>query len=598
MIATKDDRRKPERMPRPKKTHTKSPPPLLHTISGHPAGTPTMAIAGAVFLWLSQPPLAWWPVGWIALVSWFVMGGTERGLWRRGYWWLYLAGLGYWLVTLQGLRHAHPAMFLGWFALSLYLAAYPPLAVALIRVGRRRRIPLPVCAAGVWTGLELIRGYAFTGFSANLLGHTQVDHPLVVQIADVFGSYGVSFVVAFVAAAVADGIVQSSALRWSGWAKKAAVPAVLVVATLTYGSWRMEQSQEMKAVRQPLGRIVLIQRNEPVEYVMSREQHEAIFRSYLQGSLEALRGLEDGPADLVVWPESMYSGGSPLMLVGDNLEVPEGMPLSREQLLQTLAVQVEAFREQAAQIQRRLKIAQGHREAPAMLVGCGVLRFDEKEEHYSGAVLIDPHSEVASWYGKRHLVMFGEYVPFAGWMPWLYEVLPISGGVTPGPEPVAMEVEGFSIAPNICFETVVEHVTIGQVRDLVARGDGPDVVINITNDAWFDGSSLLDHHRRCSQMVAIGCRRPVLMASNVGPTVWIDSAGEIVRSVPKQTNGSILARPIPDGRWGLYQAIGDWPARGLAFACLALAIIGIKESRQQRLHRPGERDAPAPAADS
>ncbi|MEX0824820.1 MAG: nitrilase-related carbon-nitrogen hydrolase, partial [Pirellulaceae bacterium] len=244
--------------------------------------------------------------------------------------------------------------------------------------------------------------------------------------------------------------------------------------------------------------------------------------------------------------------------------------------------------------------AQNHPEAPAMLVGCGVLRFDAQEEHYSGAVLIDSKSEVASWYGKRHLVMFGEYVPFAGWMPWLYKVLPISGGVTPGPEPVAMEVDDFLLAPNICFETVVEHVTIHQVRELAARGDAPDMVINITNDAWFDGSSLLDHHRRCSQMVAIGCRRPVLMASNVGPTVWVDGAGRIVQSLPKQTHGSILARPVSDGRWGLYQAIGDWPARGLAFACLVLAVIGIRESRQRRRHQGSALTEPesSAAADS
>ena len=545
-------------------------------------GVPLFACAGAVLLWMAQPPLGGWPLAWVAPLSWFWMAATPRSQWAGGYAWLYLAGLGYWLLTLQGLRHAHPAMFLGWFALSLYLAAYVPLAVALIRVAVRQAIPLPLAAAAVWTGLEGLRSYALTGLSINLLGHTQVDQPSVIQIADLFGSYAVSFLVAYVAGTLA--LLGLRPRKGSPGKPLVAVgvAVLLVVSSLGYGAWRMAQGERLQASRDPLGRILLIQRDEPVDYVMSSERHAAIFGSYVEGSRAALAGLAGPPVDLIVWPESMYSGGFPWMLLGDTPRVPEGLSLSAEAFRRQVKVQADSFRQQAAGIQRQLRLAQDSSTDPAMLVGCGVVRFDRRQEHYSGAVLIGPQGVVADWYGKRHLVLFGEYVPFARWFPGVAELLPIGSGMTPGPAAVTMEVDGCRFAPNICFETVVEPVAIEQLRELIARGEAPDVLINLTNDAWFDTSSLLAHHRRCSQLVAVACRRPLLMASNMGPTVWIDSNGQLVEQVPVGRHGSILAEPLADGRSGLYQVWGDWPVRGLTLATLALGGWGLIEDRRRR----------------
>ncbi len=95
----------------------------------------------------------------------------------------------------------------------------------------------------------------------------------------------------------------------------------------------------------------------------------------------------------------------------------------------------------------------------------------------------------------------------------------------------------------------------------------PDVVVTVTNDGWFDDSSVIDHHLRCGQLVAVGCRRPLLSAANNGPTAWIDSRGQIVDRLPKGINGAVIASPRQDDRTSLYVRIGDWPARLCVLAC-------------------------------
>ena len=139
------------------------------------------------------------------------------------------------------------------------------------------------------------------------------------------------------------------------------------------------------------------------------------------------------------------------------------------------------------------------------------------------------------------------------------------GQIEAGQEPMALQLaNGRTISPSVCFEDVVPHLIQSHVSQLAAQGKSPDVLINITNDGWFRDSSILDHHLNSAIMVAVENRRPMLVAANLGISAWIDGDGRVVRALPRMKPGSILAEPIPDGRWGLWQSIGDWPARALA----------------------------------
>jgi hypothetical protein len=124
------------------------------------------ALVSGLLLWAAFPPLGWWPLVWIAPLGWLRLILVPQLPGRRPYWAIWLAGMLHWAVVLQGIRLAHPALYLGWISLSAYLAVYPTLFVGLTRVAvHRLGISVVLAAPIVWTGLELLRGYALTGLS-------------------------------------------------------------------------------------------------------------------------------------------------------------------------------------------------------------------------------------------------------------------------------------------------------------------------------------------------------------------------------------------------------------------------------------------------
>lgn len=170
-----------------------------------PAGaTWWLALASSLLLWAALPPLDFWPLAWIAPVGWLLLVRVSELPGRRPYRALWVAGFFFWMAALHWLRLPHWATSFGWIAVSIYLAFYIPAFVALSRVAvHRLRIPIVFAAPVVWTGLELVRAHLLTGFTMASLGHTQYRWIELIQISDLAGAYGVSFLVMMVAACVA-----------------------------------------------------------------------------------------------------------------------------------------------------------------------------------------------------------------------------------------------------------------------------------------------------------------------------------------------------------------------------------------------------------
>jgi len=171
------------------------------------------------------------------------------------------------------------------------------------------------------------------------------------------------------------------------------------------------------------------------------------------------------------------------------------------------------------------------------------------------------------------LVMFGEYIPILDWFPELYKHTPMPNGTARGNGPKAFEVSGLRFAPSICFETFVPHLIRKHVNQLDAQGTPADVLVNITHDGWFWGSAILDLQQACSIFRAVENRRPMLVAANPGLTTWVDGNGHVMGELPRETEDFLVASVVPDGRYSLYQTIGDWPTTlCLGFAVMAMLI--------------------------
>ena len=214
---------------------------------------------------------------------------------------------------------------------------------------------MAAAAPVIWVGLECVRNYFLTGISALMLGHTMADVPVGIQIADLFGSYGVSFVL------VSINVALDSALRIARApiSRRACVAGIvsgllLATATIGYGSYRLRQP-----LGSPLSNFALIQLSEPIEYVQSDQCAVEIFQNYLMQTQKTLAET-DSTVDAVVWPESMFTAGLPWMILGPDAAVPEEANVSSAEFADFVSRRRDAFGDRVAlRTQRPPAVATG-----------------------------------------------------------------------------------------------------------------------------------------------------------------------------------------------------------------------------------------------
>ena len=525
-----------------------------------------LAATGAVLLWLSQPPVGISVMAWIAVVPWLAYASRPSRS-RRDQLHFFLIAMVYWTLTMQGIRHAHPAMYAALIAFGFYLACYSFALIVLVgQVARSHRFPIWLATPVIGTGLECLRNYLLTGISAVMLGHTQVHIAPMIQLADAFGSYGVTFLILFLNSSIYHALSTKMKTRTVCW-RPIIFALLLVSINLGYGIWRLRQADEAAKVQIKRTTIALIGRDEEIVFIQDAQRELEIFDAYFQQSIEAAKKAAEGSGylDAVVWPESMYTGSLPWLEIDKPKSKDAAFDLDMAALIEERR---SDFRRRSAQVQSAIQRITGQPSNPHLIVGCSVVRYSESPRMYSGVVHVGDQGQVVQWYGKAHLVMFGEYIPLIDYLPFIHRFVPPGMGIAQGEGPISIEVGGLKLTPNVCIETAVERVVPRQVAELSERRLAPEVIVSVTNDGWFDSSSIVEHHLRCSQLVAVTCRRPVLISANGGPTVWIDGSGRVIERIAFDENGSILAHIVTDGRWGLYQNIGDWPARVMAAVCV------------------------------
>ena len=507
---------------------------------------------------------------------------------RRPYRWLYLAGLLHWLALVQWVRLGHWAAHFGWLALALYLACYLPLFIWLSRLAMQRfRMPIIIAAPVIWVGLECLRGWLLTGFSMALLGHTQIHWLQVVQISDLAGAYAVSFLVMIVAAAVA----QLIPLHWLGLSTQRSttkviwwplpVAALLLAATLWYGNSRMNQTPPESS--KPPVRIALIQGSIDTDF-HDPTLNDRMFKEYRQLTTEALAKQPDA----ILWPESTLP--FQMIEVDSTAEIQKGpwLPQDDQEFRQVIDNAHRGFHSVAYSLGH---LPQQRRHVP-LLLGTSTLRLGEHApQRLNSAVFVDEQGRVADAYHKLHPVMFGEYAPGGKLFPWIYQLMPIPEGLTPGARPKSIEIAELKMCPSICYENTVPHLIRRQVVQLQSEGADPDVLVTLSNDGWFHGSAELDMHLVCGQFRAIEMRKPALIAANTGISAHVADDGRLLAQGPRRRTDVVIAKVTPAWRGGLYARTGDLLANLCLFVCCLLAIGGVTGRFIRKRSAP-----PAPAA--
>jgi apolipoprotein N-acyltransferase len=547
------------------------------------------SLTSCLLVWAALPPWNLSFLAWIAPIGWLTLIRADRLSGRRPYWSIWCSSVLFWILTMQGIRLAHWANYFGLLAMSCYLGIYLPLFIGIARQATHRwKVPLLLAAPISWVGFELLRAYGPLGFSMALLAHTQAANETLIQISDLGGAYAVSFVLMLVTASIYN-ILPTQTRRARLWSVTPALAVLL--ATLAYGHFRRHQSPPGTEVLPPL-RVALIQGSIDTVFDDNPDRPRETLEQYRQLTEQACQEFDN--LDLIVWPETMFPVEDVVIEATPNLHVPTGVELDQlrfsadnfQRLVRNAVRNMNASIHEGATSQRRT----------SWLLGVGTWRFgDRPPERLNTAMLVDPQGSIVGRYHKMHPVIFGEYVPFGRMFPWLYRLTPMPNGLTPGDGAKAFPCSGWTASPSICFESTIPQLIRGHVADLAREGNSPDVLINLTNDGWFWGSSVLDLQLICAIFRAVELRRPALVAANTGLSAWIDGNGHPHAIGPRRANATLLATVEPDGRFSGYLTWGDLPTGLCAALCWIVAMTGI---RWRRLIIRGKRRTPGESRNS
>ncbi|MBX3427676.1 MAG: apolipoprotein N-acyltransferase [Pirellulales bacterium] len=548
-------------------------------------------LAGAVVTYLAHPPVGWSLLAWVGPAAWIMLCTLPRLPGRRPYLDLWLAGVAYWGLTIAWLRLPHPA---NWGALAFvasYLGLYLPTFVALTRVAVHRvRAPLWLAAPVVWTGLELARAHLLTGFLMGSLAQTQYRRPAVLPLAGIGGEYAVTFLMVAAASLIAAASRARSIARAQSrrraeltmeWLAGAVVVGGLFAIGAAYDAVISGVARKTTTVR-----IALVQSDLLADWKGEEGRDAEVMRQQTALSLAAAHKARaaDKPLDLIVWPETMFRQW---LTAIDADNPPPREIVDRAERQQTIA----DLSKLARTVDANLLVGIDRVQLSGAASPGAAVDDDPQDDSpaygyamHNSSVGVTRAGAIVGTYDKMHLLPFGEYVPLVDWIPGLAWITPITGGATPGAGPTAIALPALAdperivrYAPNICYETALPHLVRRQLHELAERGDSPDVLVNLTNDAWYWGSAELDMHLAAGVLRAVETRTPLVIAANRGLSAHIDDAGRIV-AVTERDRADVLVADVPIFASGaraptVYVRTGDWLSGACLVCCIVLAVV-------------------------
>ncbi|MBM3255227.1 MAG: apolipoprotein N-acyltransferase [Candidatus Omnitrophica bacterium] len=469
-----------------------------------------------------------WIFAWFAFVpAFFALNNKSL---KGAFFLFFITGIIFWWGVIYWLVHVTLA---GTIALVFYLSLYFAIFGLIIRPCTKNSTPYAlIFIPSVWALLEFLRGHLLTGFPWALLGYSQYLNLTVIQIADITGAFGISFLLIFVNVAIVEIICLIKNKAWP----RLKITILLLIGFLSlilyYGYFRLS-SNVVSGARHV--RISLIQGNIPQELKWAVNAKDFILEQYSHLTKEAVK---ENP-ELVIWPEA----ASPALLGEDEAVFTRIFALAKE--IKT-----------------------------PLLLGA-VVR--EGEDYFNSALLLNAQSEIIDRYDKLHLVPFGEYIPLKKVFPFLETVVPI-GDILPGREYAVMKIPNpKSQIPSkfgvlICFEDLFP----GLSRNFIKRG--AQFLVNITNDAWYKRTPASYQHLQASVLRAVENRVYLARAANTGISGFISPLGEILSTVRDSRGGEIFI-PGYDTRdifiekrpLSFYTRYGDI----FVTLCFLLAVYGI-----------------------
>ena len=499
-----------------------------------------LAAASGVLLTASFPKVGLDWLAWFALVP--LLFSIRSLSFKKSFWLGFTTGLVHYLTLLYWLVYTMksygnlplPVAVSVLVLMAAYLALYIAIFAAAISAWRPGPSGSLLSVPLVWVSIEYLRSFLLSGFPWEFIGHSQFNRLHIVQISDILGVYGVSFLILLANAAIFLGILFFTEKHWRGF-PAAGIPAALSVLIFfavflvfsSYGSWRIRNIDRTISTAPPV-RIGIVQANIDQARKWDPAFQDSTTAKYIKLSLSAMK---DRP-ELLVWPET----ATPFYYLSDT----------------------------------RLSglVQQGIQSAGTdFLIGSpSFIHRADQIDYYNSAYIILSDGMVSAKYDKAQLVPFGEYVPLKKWLPFLGKMVANVGDFKTGEKGNTVSWRGYRLGIQICFEIIFPGLSRAMVQNQAV------LLVNITNDAWFGRTAAPYQHFSMAVFRAIENRRSLVRSANTGISGFVDPAGRIIASTPLFKE-AVMIRSIPVmTKTTFYTRYGDAFAKGCLLAVLLAAF--------------------------
>ncbi len=496
-----------------------------------------LSLLTSLLLWLSLPGGGEvWPLLFVALVP---LLGVLRGATAKVSAFLglfcglvHFSLLLYWIVIVLG-KYGGLAWFISLQALLL-LALYMSLYIALFALlARFILLAFPAAVSlwllpALWVGLDWFRGIFLTGFPWMDLGYAFYKVPLLLQIADLVGHHGVTFLVVFVNTCLM--LIVTKKHSFGGYLLVLVPTICLLVGVGIYSKNRFEEVQQaMLAADASRISVGIVQGNIDQGIKWSPAQQQKTVETYL---LQTNSLFVSGKPAFVVWPETALPFYPPS---NDHMQPLKELVATNDFALLTGAPWYEII----------------DREA-------------KKVNFFNSALLLLPDGRFGGKYYKTHLVPFGEYIPLKTFLPFLAPLVEAVGDFSIGKIEQPLTWQKAKIGVLICFESVFPELSRKWVLS------GANILVNLTNDAWYGKSSAPHQSLAMSVLRAVETRRSLVRSANTGISAFITPVGTIAEQselfVPWAAARDVV----------LFDWVTIWARYGYLFAplCLAVGLLG------------------------
>ncbi|MBI4773994.1 MAG: apolipoprotein N-acyltransferase [Deltaproteobacteria bacterium] len=502
-----------------------------------------LSLLSGILLTLAFPKTEWWLLAFLALIPLFkaISGKNPRRAFLLGFitGLTHFVSLIYWVYHVMGyyggLSPAVSVLVLLLFTsvLALFIGCFCLTLAWLERKGSHLFPAAPL----LWVTFEWVRSHIFTGFPWELLGYSMYRRLAFIQAADIVGVYGISFVL--VSVNVALFLLLFSDRPWKKRLVSGEVisAVVMVALLLVYGQTRLEwiEAESASASKVHIG---MAQGN--------IEQDRKWLKEYQSGTLDIYEALTaeavQRGATLVVWPET----AAPFYF-------------DRDKLL----------------TDRLRSIARNHETH--LLVGAPAISWDSRGRVrlFNRALLLDGSGNTLNRYDKSHLVPYGEYVPLKKWFSFLGKLVEQVGDFSSGEPGGILSYDDIRLGPLICFESIFPYLA------RKAHLNGAQILVNITNDAWFGRSSAAYQHFSMLTFRSVETRSFSVRAANTGISGVIHASGKVLMTT------TLFEEMVIDAEVPIltidtfYARYGDF----FAFCCIiGIVVLGVRAyigARQQ-----------------